>query len=269
MQGAHHFGEGFVLAAHVEHLEYRRVGTVVAVLGPPFGLGDPHRLAVLADRVVDVGGERLVGGELLAPAAQRTVHDEALVQAHQVADEGFLQQVVADGDARGRQAGVVHGVVDEGRVHHDIAVVGDEQVGAAWLEAIDPGVGDAIGGLLDGVVDVGLELVLQRGDAADAGDLAGQAMGYKRFEQPTEGTGQAREAVADQGAEEGVVAQEALQYRGDFGVTVGSDGFELAHHAFWFHMDAAKAAQGGGRKLNRAIINGTHRGCSDARKPGL
>ncbi len=50
---------------------------------------------------------------------------------------------------------------------------------------------------------------------------------------------------------------------------VGSDGFELAHHAFWFHMDAAKAAQGGGRKLNRAIINGTHRGCSDARKPGL
>lgn len=69
-------------------------------------------------------------------------------------------------------------------------------------------------------------------------------MGYKRFEQPTEGTGQAREAVADQGAEEGVVAQEALQYRGDFGVTVGSDGFELAHHAFWFHMDAAKAAQG-------------------------
>jgi hypothetical protein len=86
------------------------------------------------------------------------VHDEALVQAHQVADKRLLQQVVANRDARRRQAGVVHGVVDEGRVHHDVAVVGDEQIRAARLELLDAGVGHAISGALDGVVDVGSTL---------------------------------------------------------------------------------------------------------------
>ncbi len=86
--------------------------------------------------------------------------DEALVQAHQVTDKRLLQQVVANRDARRRQAGVVHGVVDEGRVHDDIAVVGDEQVGAAGLELLDTGIRHAVGGALDGVVDVELDFVL-------------------------------------------------------------------------------------------------------------
>lgn len=64
----------------------------------------------------------------------------------------------------------------------------------------------------------------------DIGRLAAQQMGYKRFEQPAEWPGQARETEASQGAEEGVVAQQARQYGGDFVVGVRSDGIEFAHH---------------------------------------
>ncbi|MNT95527.1 hypothetical protein D3C72_2374210 [compost metagenome] len=55
---------------------------------------------------------------------------------------------------------MVHGVVDEGRVHHDIAVVGYKQVGTAGLELLHPGISDTVGGALDGVVDVNLDFVL-------------------------------------------------------------------------------------------------------------
>lgn len=126
------------------------------------------------------------------------MHDEALVQAHQVADEGFLQQVVANRDARCRQTGVVHGIVDEGRVHHDVAVVGDEQVGAAGLELLHAGVRHTVGGALDGVVNVHLDFVLQRGHRMDTGELTAQPMGYKGFEHPAEGTGITREAEVDE-----------------------------------------------------------------------
>ncbi|MNL40194.1 hypothetical protein D3C87_1625250 [compost metagenome] len=155
----------------MEHLEDRRFGTVVTVLGAAFGLGDPDRGAIVADRMVDVRRQQLIRRHFLTTAGDRTVHDEALVQAHQIADKRLLQQVVADRDARRRQAGVVHGVVDEGRVHDDIAVVGDEQIGAAGLELLDTGVGHAIGGALDGVVDVGLDLVLQRRHRSYVGEL--------------------------------------------------------------------------------------------------
>ncbi|MNR08296.1 hypothetical protein D3C85_1244440 [compost metagenome] len=147
----------------MEHLEDRRFGTVVTVLGAAFGLGDPDRGAIVADRMVDVRRQQLISRHFFPASADRAVHDEALVQAHQVADERLLQQVIANGDAWRRQAGVVHGVVDEGRVHHDVAVVGDEQIGTAGLELLHPCIGDTVGGTLNGMVDVNLDFVLQRG----------------------------------------------------------------------------------------------------------
>ena len=71
-----------------------------------------------------------------------------------------MQQVVADGDARCADAGLVDRVVDEGRVHHDVAVIGQEQVGAALLQVLQSGEGHAVGGALDGPVDIGFDLVL-------------------------------------------------------------------------------------------------------------
>ncbi|OMP13178.1 hypothetical protein COLO4_02140, partial [Corchorus olitorius] len=231
VQRLDHLAERLVLAAHVEHLEDRRIGTVVAVLGPTLGLGDPDRRTVVADRVVDVGRKQLVGRQLLAPAADGAVHDEALVQAHHVADERLLQQVVADGDARGRQAGVVHGVVDEGRVHDDVTVVGQEQIGGARLELLDAGVGNTVGGPFDGVIDVELDLVLQGCDALHPGELLAQAPGDQRLEQPAEAIGHPRKAEPGQDIEECRIAEQACQNGRDFSVVIGSDGIEFAHHA--------------------------------------
>ena len=111
-----------------------------------------------------------------------------------------------------------------------MSVVGQEQIGRAGLQVLDAGEADAVGGALHGPVDIGLDARLQGIHRSDAGRLATQPMGYKRFEQPAEWPGQARETEAGQGAEEGVVAQQARQYGGDFVVGVGSDGIEFTHH---------------------------------------
>ncbi|MNM58685.1 hypothetical protein D3C81_699240 [compost metagenome] len=96
---------------------------------------------------------------------------------------------------------------------------------------LDAGIADAVGGVLDGAVDVGLDPVLQLVDAEDALGLAGQQVRHQRPEQPAERPGQTGETEAHQRAEEGVIAQQALQDGRYFGVVIGSDGFELAHHA--------------------------------------
>ena len=85
------------------------------------------------------------------------MHDKALVQAHQVADKGLLQQIVADGDARRWQAGVVHRIVDERRVHDDVAVVSQKQISVTGLQVFDTGIAHAIGRLLDGAIDIALD----------------------------------------------------------------------------------------------------------------
>ncbi|MCY1393366.1 hypothetical protein D9M71_82600 [compost metagenome] len=159
------------------------------------------------------------------------MHDKALVQAHQVADEGLLQQIIANGDTGCRQAGVVNGIVDECRVHDDIAVVGQKQIGAAGFELFDACVGHTISGPVDRMVDIHLDFVLQGRNTFDVGELAAQAMSYKRFEQPAEGAGKAREAEVGEDIEERRITEQPGQNGRDFSVVVRSDGIEFAHHA--------------------------------------
>ncbi|MNG26656.1 hypothetical protein D3C84_1116720 [compost metagenome] len=73
-------------------------------------------------------------------------------------------------------------------------MVGQEQIGAAGLELLDAGVGHTVGCALDGVVDIELDLVLQRCNRGDTGKLSAQPMSYKWFEHPAQGAGKAREA---------------------------------------------------------------------------
>ncbi|MCY1444732.1 hypothetical protein D9M71_612170 [compost metagenome] len=124
---------------------------------------------------------------------------------------------------------MIQRIVDERRVHDDVAVVAEEQVGAALLQLLQSRVADAVAGVLDAAVDVGLDLALQGGHAVDALDFAAQVVGNDRLEQPAERSGQTREAVAGEGGEEGVVGEQALEDGADFRVGIGSDGFELAH----------------------------------------
>src|SRR3990167_3977424 len=68
-QGIDHLCEWLTLAAHMEHLEDRRIGAVITILGAAFGLSDPDRLAIIADRMIDIGRQQLIGRQLLAPPA--------------------------------------------------------------------------------------------------------------------------------------------------------------------------------------------------------
>ncbi len=181
--------------------------------------------------MVDVGGEHLVRGELLAPPGERAADDEALVQAHQVADEGALQQVVADGDARCAHPGLEHRVVDEGRIHDDVAVVGQKQIGAAGFELVQPRVGDAVGRAFDGAVEVELDALLQCIHRMDAGELTVQAPRDERLEQPTQTAGEARKAKPRKNLQKLPVGKQPGHDGRDFGVSVWSDGFEFVHHA--------------------------------------
>jgi len=189
--------------------------------------------------MIDVGRQHLVGRQLLAAPADGAAHDEAFVQAHQVADEGALQQVVSDGDARGAQAGVVDRVVDERRVHHDIPVVGQVEVGAALLQLVEPRIGHPVGGALDGAIYIALDAVLQSVDRIDIGEFTVQPLGDHRFERPAQRAGQAREAEVRKHVEELAVGEKPVHDGRYFGVGIGADGFEFVHHVLVKEAEAA------------------------------
>ncbi|MOA23549.1 hypothetical protein D3C78_1441760 [compost metagenome] len=105
--------------------------------------------------------------------------------------------------------------------------------------------------MLDGAIDVGLDFHLQRFHRMHIGQLLVQAMGYKRFKQPAQRPGQAREAKAREHAEEGRVGQQAGQYGGDFVVGVGSDGIEFAHHVLVVQERGMAFWPGKGRAVDR------------------
>ncbi len=214
----------------MQHFQNGRIGTVVTVLCPPFGLGNPDRLTVVADRVVDVGRKQLISRELFAAPGDRATHDEALVESHQIADKRPLQQIVANGDARRAHLGLEHRIVDESGVHHDVAVIGDEQIGAARPQLFQAGISNAICGALDGAVEVHLDPRLQRVDRMNSGELTPQSLRYKWFEHPAHGAGQPRKAKMRQYVEKFPVGEQPCHDSGDFSIGVGSDGFEFVHH---------------------------------------
>ncbi len=135
---------------------------------------------------------------------------------------------------------MVHGIVDERRVHNDIAMVGQKQVGATGPQLFDAGVGDPVRGAFDGVVDVIFNLVLQRGDRVDTGELAAQLACQGWLQQPAECARKAGKAKSGQNGEKGFVAQQTCQDGGDFCIVVRSDGIKFAHHALLFESNRVK-----------------------------
>ena len=105
------------------------------------------------------------------------------------------------------QAGVINGVVDERRVHHDIPVVSQKQVSHAGFELLHAGVGHTIGGTFDCVIDIMLDLVLQGGHGVDAGKLTAQLARDGRLKDPAEGTGQTWKTEMREDREERLVTQ--------------------------------------------------------------
>ncbi|MCY1209886.1 hypothetical protein D9M69_350040 [compost metagenome] len=59
-------------------------------------------------------------------------------------------------------------------------------------------------------------------------------MSYNRLEEPAQRARQLRETIAGEGAEEGVVGEQARKHRRDLGIVIGSDGFKFAHWSLLF-----------------------------------
>ena len=128
------------LAAHGHHLEYSLCGAVVGVLGAAFALRNPYVVVLLGYDKVHVLGEQFRRSEHLTHR-QRALHDERLVEAHDVLHPRQLEEVVADGYLGGCvAAGVEEHHVEQRRVEHDVAMVADEGVALAEIEACEVGV---------------------------------------------------------------------------------------------------------------------------------
>ena len=84
------------LAAHRHHLQEGFLRAVVGVLGTPLALGNPDVLALLGNGVVHILAQLLAARQFLTYGSG-TLHDERLVDAHQRADPGTYEQVVAYG----------------------------------------------------------------------------------------------------------------------------------------------------------------------------
>lgn len=201
--------------------------------------------------------------------------DEAFVQAHQVADKRLLQQVVANGDTWRRQSGVIDRIVDERRVHDDIAVIGQKQIGHAGLELLDAGIGHTIGGTLDRMIDIMLDFVLQGRDRIDTGKLTAQLARDGRLKDPAQRAGQSWKTEMRENREERLVTEQPVEYGFYFGVVVRSDGIEFAHHALLLETARVKVgrvrrdawmSRNKARPANKsAIIRKTALGDCDAR----
>jgi len=113
------------------------------------------------------------------------------------------------------------------------------------FELFHAGIGHAVGRSINGVVDVILDFVLQRGHGGDAGEFTAQFAGDHGFEQPAQRAGKAREAEVGQDVQKGLVTEQPLQHCRDFAVVVRSDGIEFAHHALL--LETARVSRGNTR----------------------
>lgn len=115
-------------STHGHHLQDALGCAVVRVFGSSRALSHPHVLVLLLNGEMHVFGERLARHQHFAHG-QSALHDEALVQPHEVFHPWQRQQVVADGYlACGGEARVDEQHIEYGRVEHNVAVVAHERV---------------------------------------------------------------------------------------------------------------------------------------------
>ena len=87
-------------------------------------------------------------------------YNEALVQTHEVFNKGLLDQIVANRDADGIAPGTVQCPVDQCRIHHDVAMVRNEQIRAIF-KLIQPFNGQVLNCGIDDLGHERCDFVLQ------------------------------------------------------------------------------------------------------------
>ena len=135
-----------VAATHGQHLDDRRLRHVAAVLATTLTLRNPDGDILLLDGVVDIGRQAL--GNLQHLADRHIAHDdERTVQSNQVLDPRIGEEVVANGNLGGLQSVGIEQRIEESRVQHDVAVVGDEERSTGRIDVVQPLEFQAVGGL--------------------------------------------------------------------------------------------------------------------------
>ena len=155
MQAAQILTRVGALTAQIEHAQERILRLVGRVLRTAFSLRNPNVLMLLANGVVHVAAHESAALQAVF-AREGAAHDEGLVHLHQRLDPRIDEQVVANGNlAGGAETGQMQLEVENGRIEHDVAVVGDEGVGALLVEIAEIG-GDALGAFVQDVLHDGL-----------------------------------------------------------------------------------------------------------------
>ena len=171
----------------------------------------------------NIGGQLVEGLHHLSRSLDRTFHDEALVQTHQLGGAGLAQQIIADGDAHRLQATLVQTPIDECRVHGDVSVVGDEQVALLGIELFKPGVGHPFGGRGNHALHEVSHFHLHIAHRAHLGPTALQCRADQGFEQPAQPTGERRETEMGDGRQQLLIGHQARQRGRNFVIMVGAD----------------------------------------------
>ena len=107
-----------------EHLDERLLCMVGTILSPTLTLGNPYRLLLIEDGMVDICAELLGGKEPLAQTGV-ALHDERLIESHQVIDPIEDQEVIADSHLRRGDTLAHQCQIEKRGIEHDVAVVGD------------------------------------------------------------------------------------------------------------------------------------------------
>ena len=198
------------VAAHGKHFQQGVLRAVVGVLGAALALRNPDVLFLFIDGKVHVAAQPGAAFEHLAHA-HRALHDERLVDAHELLDPGIDEQVVADGDFHRRGETVLQQEqAEESRVEHDVTVVRDEGViadGKALRVEVDGGAGAH-----DELFDEGIKHAFLDFEVRRALVQAGGQLFAAHAREEREGDG-----------EELRVGQELVEHGGEFFGRVGAD----------------------------------------------
>ncbi len=218
----------FLPVGKPQHLEQSRIGAIEAVLGSTFALRNPDRFPRL-ERLPDEVGRSRERGEDGSGSTDLALDHEAFVKAHQVSGERAREQVVPHGDVRRSVPCLMNRVVQNARVHHDVPMIGDEQIRLARRQMVQAVHRQLDYGLFDEAGHVSFEKQLNVVDGDQAPRLAPEIG-------PDQGARQARPRPGQPGHQvdggrpvEFCVFDKARNHAGDLRVPVRSNRFEVHH----------------------------------------
>jgi hypothetical protein len=141
-----------------------------------------------------------------------------------------IAQVIANGDTGSIKTIVEQGVAGKGGIESDIPVVAHKQVGLVGVEILQPGYGEAGGGVFDHTRHISLDDSLQSLHIFNAGELPAQSHPHQRPQRPSQPVAHPLEFQFADGREKFGIIQQSLQDSRHFSVVKRSDVGKVFHY---------------------------------------